>query len=230
MEGLISQSVPSSLSTRQKLAISLSGILLVSAVVVLSSSKSPAFLSAIEVEEQEFQSYLSLFSKSYPSSQLGFRRAVFQSNCAKIREYNSENSDVILSVNKFADLTHEEFKAIYTSEHPASSNNNFAQQEENFEAPPPAVDWRDKGAVTDVADQKNCTAGWAFAAAGAVEAAWQLAGNPLEDLSVQELLDCVTIRTSNGCQGGLVSDALLFVQMNNLTSCSGLAESKLTPK
>jgi C1A family cysteine protease len=219
MEGLIGQSFQSSLSTRKKLSISLLGILLISALLLSTfSSSSPQFLSTIDAEEQEFQRYLSLFSKSYPSSELSFRRSVFQSNCAKIREHNSENGDVILAVNKFADLTHEEFKAMYTSPHPAPSS-NFATQEETLnQTPVPSVDWRDKGAVTDVSDQKNCTAGWAFAAAGAVEAAWQIAGNPLEDLSVQELLDCVLSFKSNGCKGGLVSDALAFVQSNNLTS------------
>lgn len=88
----------------------------------------------------------------------------------------------------------------------------------NLEAPPSAWDWRDKGAVTDVGNQLNCTGGWAFAAVGAVEGAWFIGGNQLEDFSVQEILDCTTASTSNGCKGGLVGDALSFVKASNITT------------
>lgn len=219
MEGLIAQQAPRPSQSRKKLIAGVSILALVGLVGLVSVSESSSrFLSPIDLEAQEFRMYLSQFNKKYSGAEYEYRLSVFRDNCEIIRNHNALNSDVILAVNKFADLTHEEFKARYTSPHAPAENFFHTQEELEFQAPPPAVDWRDKGAVTDVGDQMNCTAGWAFAAVGAVEAAWQIAGNPLEDLSVQEILDCTTVRTSNGCKGGKVSDALLFVQMNNLTS------------
>ena len=57
---------------------------------------------------------------------------------------------------------------------------------------PHSVDWRKKGAVTDVKKQGHCGSCWAFATAGAVEAANVIqAKRKLTSLSAQQLMDCV---------------------------------------
>ena len=57
---------------------------------------------------------------------------------------------------------------------------------------PHSVDWVKKGVVTDVRNQGHCGSCWAFATAGAVEAANVIqAKRKLTSLSAQQLMDCV---------------------------------------
>src|SRR5258706_5437236 len=54
------------------------------------------------------------------------------------------------------------------------------------------IDWRFKGAVTQVKDQgeSSCNLSWAFATTGLVEGAFAVQGMSLHSLSEQELIDC----------------------------------------
>jgi len=68
------------------------------------------------------------------------------------------------------------------------------------------VDWRRKGAITPVLDQgmrlgggfTSCGSGWAFAATGAISAAYQIATGSLVLLSEQQFVDCAP----GDCKGG----------------------------
>ena len=53
------------------------------------------------------------------------------------------------------------------------------------------------------------TAYRAFSAAECVESQWAIAGNPLTELSVQELISCVR---KDGCSGGNTYEALYWLQ------------------
>lgn len=64
---------------------------------------------------------------------------------------------------------------------------------------PSSVDWREKGAVTAVKDQRNCGSCWAFGAVGAVESHYFLKTGNLTALSEQNVLDCYE---KGGCGGG----------------------------
>uniref|UniRef100_A0A0G4G853 Peptidase C1A papain C-terminal domain-containing protein n=1 Tax=Chromera velia CCMP2878 TaxID=1169474 RepID=A0A0G4G853_9ALVE len=55
---------------------------------------------------------------------------------------------------------------------------------------PEDVDWRRRYTVTAVKDQGKCGSCWAFAAAETVESYWARASGELQDLSVQQILDC----------------------------------------
>ena len=48
-----------------------------------------------------------------------------------------------------------------------------------------SIDWRDEGAVTDVKDQAACGSCWSFSSTGALEGAYQIAGNTLTSFSEQ---------------------------------------------
>jgi cysteine peptidase B len=68
-----------------------------------------------------------------------------------------------------------------------------------------SIDWRNKGAVTDVKDQAECPCCWSFSAAGSIEGQWAISGNKLVSLSSQELVSCDNY--DGGCGGGLMENA-----------------------
>ena len=73
---------------------------------------------------------------------------VFTANLKKIQEHNSKNGSVRLGINKFADLSREEFKKMlgYKSKY----TYGIRPEPTLIEAVnlPQKVDWREKGAVT----------------------------------------------------------------------------------
>lgn len=84
---------------------------------------------------------------------------VFEDNYAYVSKHNDTgNSSFTLSLNAFADLTHHEFKFSYLGFSPAA----ISLGRRNVQAPgyirdvPASIDWRKKGAVTDIKDQGSC--------------------------------------------------------------------------
>ncbi|GLJ05594.1 hypothetical protein SUGI_0020900 [Cryptomeria japonica] len=78
---------------------------------------------------------------------------------------------------------------------------------------PSSLDWREKGAVTNVKDQGSCGDCWAFSATGAIEGINSIFTGSLVSLSEQELCDCDTSYNS-GCDGGLMDYAFQWVIRN----------------
>ncbi|GMR62893.1 hypothetical protein PMAYCL1PPCAC_33088, partial [Pristionchus mayeri] len=79
---------------------------------------------------------------------------------------------------------------------------------------PDAIDWREKGAVSQVKDQGNCGSCWAFSAVGALEGQHAIKRGQMVELSEQNLIDCS--RSHNyGCIGGWPHRAFDYVRDNN---------------
>lgn len=188
-------------------------------VVLYAAWPKHPLLSEYELESEEFTRFLSTYSKSYQNSDLQNRFQIFTDNIRTIRRFNTFTSDFKLAANKFADLSPAEFKEMFTQpiEKPLGIKST---QLNSVSINPVAFDWRDEGAVTDVMNQGPvCKSSWAIAVVGAIEGARVAqALLPLEDLSVQQILDCVTNAGDHGCAGGLVDDAYTYVQTNALTS------------
>lgn len=119
-----------------------------------------------------------------------------------------DNSSAIYGINQFSYLFPEEFKAIYLRS--KSSRLPRYRTEVQTSIPnvslPSRFDWRDKHVVTQVRNQQTCGGCWAFSVVGAVESAYAIKGKPLEDLSVQQVIDCSY--NNYGCQGGSTLSAL----------------------
>ena len=125
---------------------------------------------------QAFTAWRQQFRKVYISpSELNYRLKNFAFNLQFIKESNADKSNsYTLGLNKFSDLTEEEFVAKYTGlklADPTGAVPHVNQGVVNLE-----VDWRTRGVVNDIKDQMQCGASWAFAAVGAIESAWVIRG------------------------------------------------------
>jgi xylem cysteine proteinase len=133
-----------------------------------------------------------------------YRLKVFHQNFLKVQEANRSQQKWRAGLNKFSDLTPEEFKSMYLN----------SKEPENFEVPEeriwkggrenrelaPYINWVLAGKVNAVQDQGRCGSCWAHAALTAVEGAWAISRNVLEKFSEQQLVDCD--EENRACGGG----------------------------
>lgn len=139
---------------------------------------------------------------------------IFKDNLRFIDEHNAQNLSFKLGLNRFADLTNEEYRSKYLGTK-ISGKKRISQRY----APrlgddlPESVDWRKKGAVVGVKDQGSCGSCWAFSTISAVEGINKIVTGDLISLSEQELVDCDT-SYNEGCNGGLMDYAYEFI-INN---------------
>ncbi|XP_020578327.1 oryzain alpha chain-like [Phalaenopsis equestris] len=147
------------------------------------------------------------------------RFEVFRDNLRYIDEHNAAADAGVhsfrLGLNRFADLTNEEYRASHLGIRKPLRHRNPSDRYRLAagEALPDSVDWTKKGAVVPVKDQGTCGSCWAFSSIAAVEGINQIVTGELISLSEQELVDCDT-SSNQGCNGGLMDDAFEFIIKN----------------
>ncbi|KAL5998281.1 hypothetical protein ACLOJK_009220 [Asimina triloba] len=162
---------------------------------------------------------------------------VFKENVEYVHSVNKKKAPYKLKLNKFGDMTNHEFSQKYAGSK-ISHRRMFRGRGagrfmyENVTVVPPSIDWRQKGAVTNIKDQGQCgktscpgiheavflligMAGscWAFSTVVAVEGINRIKTKKLVSLSEQELVDCDTTE-NEGCDGGLMEAAFDFIAKN----------------
>ncbi|XWS18489.1 hypothetical protein CRYUN_Cryun32bG0048100 [Craigia yunnanensis] len=146
------------------------------------------------------------------------RFKIFKDNLEYIENFNNAgNRTYKLSINEFADLTHDEFLAARTGykkrDNPTTTITTLFRYE-NLTEVPTSLDWREQGAVTSVKNQGNCGCCWAFSAVAAMEGITQIKTGQLISMSEQQLLDCSTNGGNQGCSGGWMTNAFQYIMEN----------------
>ncbi|KAK9756437.1 hypothetical protein RND81_01G097300 [Saponaria officinalis] len=166
-----------------------------------------------------YETWLVKHGKNYNSlGEKEHRFNIFKDNLRFIDEHNSENWSFKLGLNRFADLTNEEYRSMYLGTRPRSNTGLGRSKSDRYafgvgDALPESVDWRKKGAVVGIKDQGSCGSCWAFSAIAAVEGVNQIVTGELISLSEQELIECDT-SYNEGCNGGLMDYAFEFIIKN----------------
>ncbi|BBN19709.1 cysteine proteinase RD21 [Marchantia polymorpha subsp. ruderalis] len=168
-----------------------------------------------------FSAWASKHQKSYNGeSERSHRMQVFKDNLQYIDAHNRKESSFALGLNRFADLTNEEYRSAYLGVKLDREKRALRRQQNptnfryaNVKDLPASIDWREKGAVAKVKDQGSCGSCWAFSAIASVEGINAIKTGSLIALSEQELVDCDT-SYNEGCNGGLMDYAFEFI-INN---------------
>lgn len=163
----------------------------------------------------DFLAFQNQYGKQYLPQERAYRERVFRYNLEWIDKMNRQGHSYTLGVSRFADMTSTEFASSRFAGCLLQSKTHKEPVHLNNE-PEPAIDWREKGAVTPVKDQGDCGACWAFSATGAMEGGQFIYRHESVSVSEQELIDCDT--EDNGCGGGLMTGAFLYAMGGGVCS------------
>jgi len=204
------------------------------------------FASAFADSASRFEEWAERFDMRFEDGK--HRNYVFAnwiSNDRFIEETNAKNLTYTLAHNHLSGMNQEEYSAFiarsgkYESkidaikcvkaclDEDASNMDKFkcvkaCKPEDNDEdvsmEAASSIDWRTKGAVTDVKDQGQCGSCWSFSTTGALEGAYAIKNGKLVAFSEQQLVDCDKLGNGgrdHGCNGGIMDNAFDWIGKNN---------------
>lgn len=180
---------------------------------VFDSDKLGTVLGNLNHEWGLFENFRNKFPRKHNSlEEIEHRFKTFKNNLKIIVEHNDGNHNFTMGINRFTDITNEEYKD-FVSKSGYSSKNNWKLKcndyDENGVWTDNEIDWRDYGVVNTPRDQGNAGTCWAFSATTSVESAYAIETGILYDLSEQQLVDCD--RRSSGTSGGGMSAADVYL-------------------
>jgi len=214
----ITASITLSLPKMQRASVIIAGIL------AMASAATQPMLS--------FNEWAAVNNKNYATeTERALRETIFNANAEAVHAHNAKNGSYTRALYSFADMTKEEVLALRTG----SSGSLRARALRAKKAPlptgegrllqgppPPSIDLTISGKirtpVSSFTSSSYCVGGYAVAAIGAVEFAWNVRYSTTIWGSIQEIIDCSDSYGNRGCDGGYPEDAISYVMDNSVTS------------
>merc|ERR1712002_861623 len=171
--------------------------------------------------DEQWQAFKTKYAKEYTDEIELAKREAWEDNYHFMEEHNAAYKKGLktyeVGENEFNDLSHAEFvnmmNGLHYSESDRKANPIFSPN--NLQNLPEEVDWRPKGFVTPIKNQKMCGSCWAFSTTGSLEGATFNKTKKLVSLSEQNLVDCSMKEGNHGCFGGLMDFAFKYIKDNN---------------
>jgi len=188
----------------------------IATAILAVAANAHAAVPTVTTEHMEaFKLFQTKFGKKYSSdSEWAERAGIFAQNLETVHMRNKAEimagGDAVHGVTKFMDLTPDEFSQQYMG-YIARNESKVIRTDVHIDGPlADDVDWRTKGAVTEVKDQGQCGSCWAFSATEAIESYAFLSGAKLQKLSAQQITSCDKV--DQGCNGGNTETAYAYVK------------------
>jgi cathepsin L len=175
--------------------------------------------ASFALEEVEYQNafidWMHQYKVTYDHESFRARYQIFKNNLDFIINHNAKPENHRVGLNKFADLTAQEFAAIFNGvKMPSTLPQGTTFIAELGVSLPDSKDWRTDGAVTAVKNQGQCGSCWSFSTTGSVEGCHKLGTGTLVSLSEKNLMDCSWSQGNQGCNGGLMTAAMDYIISN----------------
>jgi len=167
----------------------------------------------------QFKAWMVKYNKQYSFDEYEHRLANFIETTKRVAQQNLRskllNSTATFSVNKFADLSPEEFAQKYlgvkgvVKNQPTYPPRSVAPL--STDSPPSSWDWRSRGGITGQKNELQCGSCWAMTVAMAIESAYMIHKGKTDQqpLSTQQIIDCDS--NDSGCNGGEPTTAYQYV-------------------
>merc|ERR1711887_161005 len=187
---------------------------------LLSCLTALAVASYADYTKLQFAQFKEKYGKTYLSrSEHQMRYQVFQENIKKIEEHNRSGASWKMAINQFSDLTQAEFQSMYLGGYKRlpTPAGNFTTVSKPAKDLPAEIDWRTKGAISDVKNQGQCGSCWAFATTEMIESYAAIATGNLVELSAQQVTSCtpnpLMCGGTGGCMGSIPQLGYSYIQL-----------------
>jgi len=156
--------------------------------------------------EVRFQDWMAKHNKKYTKQEYATRLNNYIETTKRVAQLNARskalNSTATFAINKFADLTLEEFSARLGMKGYTPKQIAGVPVAAPAVGAPGSFDWRTKHGITAIKDQGQCGSCWAFSCTESIESVYIIKGGKANQvpLAPQQIVDCDT--NDGGCDGG----------------------------